>query len=148
MVEQYNPLVLFILEDDDDRVLLSLELDRSNSDVKVFFISDIDELIGFYKRQEFIEGQYQAPLASLILLDAFPSRSDIQQVVAVLKNMDCLSSVPRVVMLGTEDEIEYLQQYRLDVSGYVIKPGTIEQLEQFLAEPLYFVERLQHLVGS
>jgi DNA-binding response OmpR family regulator len=68
----------------------------------------------------------------LILLDAFSRTNHLNASIGLLKNIRDLAAVPIIMMIGSEHEKDYLRSRSLDVSGYVIKPVSGQQLQQYL----------------
>ena len=132
MVEQSKPIVFIVEDDPEDRLLLSFELEGSGLENGVHSFSNVGELIDFHNLQLHSGKGAAASLPALILINAFLQKQDIRQVVIQVKSVEAMRPVPIVLMLGSPGEEEYLRQYRLDVSGFIIKPVTLQRLVQLI----------------
>ncbi len=123
MDEQTKPCVLFIVEDDeDDILLLSNELQANGLEKDAHFFSSINELIDFYNTR------VQNSLPALILLSAFIEFPDVRDAVALIQRTNGLQTVPLVLMIDSRVEKDYFLSYHLNVSGYIVKPVSTQVL--------------------
>ncbi len=128
MEEQSNHFVFFVVEDDDDdKFFLCKDLDANGLKKSAYFFSCTREMMNYW------ENNKPNPLPSLILLYAFLRRMEIHQSVATIRGVQELQEVPLVVMVCSDEEINYLQAHNLNVTGYVTKPVDCLKIKQYLA---------------
>jgi CheY-like chemotaxis protein len=98
-------------------------------------VRDGAEALEFLRRQ----GRFaRAPRPDLILLDLNLPRIDGRELLSDIKADDHLSSIPVVIMTGSEDYEDELRSQRLNVEGYVTKPvdmpkflGLVKELKDY-----------------
>lgn len=114
MSELSNTPTIFIVEDDeDDRLLLSHELEKYGLENISHYFSSVDELVGACQ---------QYPIPSLILINAFMNGMDIENAIALIRSEKRLSPASIALMVAAKLEKDYLRSSHLNVIGYITKP--------------------------
>ena len=115
-----RPMEILLIEDNfTDAALTIRALERGQVRHRLTLVRDGAEALEFLRRQ----GRFaRAPRPDLILLDLNLPRIDGRELLSDLKSDDDLSSIPVVIMTGSEDYEDELRSQRLNVEGYVTKP--------------------------
>jgi CheY-like chemotaxis protein len=115
-----RPMEILLIEDNfTDAALTIRALERVQVRHRLTLVRDGAEALEFLRRQ----GRFaRAPRPDLILLDLNLPRIDGRELLSDLKSDDDLSSIPVVIMTGSEDYEDELRSQRLNVEGYVTKP--------------------------
>jgi two-component system, chemotaxis family, response regulator Rcp1 len=115
-----RPMEILLIEDNfTDAALTIRALERGQVRHRLTLVRDGAEALEFLRR----EGRFaRAPRPDLILLDLNLPRIDGRELLSDLKSDDGLSSIPVVIMTGSEDYEDELRSQRLNVEGYVTKP--------------------------
>ena len=115
-----RPMEIMLVEDNfTDAALTIRALERGQVRHRLTLVRDGAEALEFLRRQ----GRFaRAPRPDLILLDLNLPKIDGRELLATIKSDDELSSIPVVIMTGSEDYEDELRGQRLNVEGFVAKP--------------------------
>ncbi|MEX2140237.1 MAG: response regulator [Pirellulales bacterium] len=115
-----RPMEIMLVEDNfTDAALTIRALERGKVRHRLTLVRDGAEALEFLKRQ----GRFaRAPRPDLILLDLNLPKIDGRELLATVKSDDDLSSIPVVIMTGSDDYEDELRGQRLNVEGFVTKP--------------------------
>lgn len=81
------------------------------------------------------EGEHSdAPTPDLILLDLRMPNKDGTQVLAEMSQDASLSSIPVMLLTGTQAEASLLESYAIPANRYVRKPLQLDQFERVLSQ--------------
>ena len=131
-----RPMEILLIEDNfTDAALTIRALERGQVRHRLTLVRDGAEALEFLRRH----GRFaRAPRPDLILLDLNLPRIDGRELLSDLKSDDDLSSIPVVIMTGSEDYEDELRSQRLNVEGYVTKPidmpkflGIVKELKDY-----------------
>ena len=131
-----RPMEILLIEDNfTDAALTIRALERGNVRHRLTLVRDGAEALEFLRRQ----GRFaRAPRPDLILLDLNLPRIDGRELLSDIKADDHLSSIPVVIMTGSEDYEDELRSQRLNVEGYITKPvdmpkflGLVKELKEY-----------------
>jgi CheY-like chemotaxis protein len=127
-----RPMEILLIEDNfTDAALTIRALERGNVRHRLTLVRDGAEALEFLRRQ----GRFaRAPRPDLILLDLNLPRIDGRELLSDLKSDDELSSIPVVIMTGSEDYEDELRSQRLNVEGYVTKPVDMPKFLEIVKE--------------
>lgn len=116
---------ILLVEDDLDDAGLTIEaLGRGEVPFRVSLVRDGEEAMEFLRRH----GRYaRAPRPDVILLDMNLPKLSGREVLAEIKNDGTLRDVPIVVLTSSQTHREYLENERLHVEDYLMKPVDTEQ---------------------
>jgi CheY-like chemotaxis protein len=133
MNERRRPITLLMADDDeDDRLLTKVALERSRLANDLRFVEDGEELLDYLHRR----GKYADPLLSprpgLILLDLNMPRKDGREALSEIKTSPALRRIPVVVMTTSQAERDIAKIYDLGANSYVTKPVTMDSLVDVL----------------
>jgi len=115
-----RPMEILLVEDNfTDAALTIRALERGKVRHRLTLVRDGEEALEFLKRQ----GRFaRAPRPDLILLDLNLPKIDGRELLAAIKAEEALSSIPIVIMTGSQDYEDELRSQRLNVEGFVTKP--------------------------
>jgi CheY-like chemotaxis protein len=131
-----RPMEILLIEDNfTDAALTIRALERGNVRHRLTLVRDGAEALEFLRRL----GRFaRAPRPDVILLDLNLPRIDGRELLSDIKADDHLSSIPIVIMTGSEDYEDELRSQRLNVEGYVTKPvdmpkflGLVKELKDY-----------------
>ncbi len=127
-----RPMEILLVEDNPSDAQLTYEfLNRTHIHHRLTMLWNGAEALDFlYRRGVF----GRAPRPDLVLLDLGLPRIDGREVLSIVKADDGLSSVPIVVMTGSESEEDRLRSQLLQVDGYVTKPVDGEKFRRLIQE--------------
>ena len=133
MTERRRPITLLMADDDeDDRLLTKVALERSRLANDLRFVEDGEQLLDYLNRR----GKYADPLLSprpgLILLDLNMPRKDGREALREIKTSPALKRIPVVVMTTSQAERDISKIYDLGANSYVTKPVTMDSLVDVL----------------
>ena len=121
-------MILMADDDPDDRLLAKDALEESRLANKLEFVEDGEELMDYLHRRGEYEELKHVPLPGLILLDLNMPRKDGREALEEIKADPVLKRIPVVVLTTSKAEEDILSSYDLGVSGFVIKPVSLEGL--------------------
>lgn len=120
-----KPINILLVEDnpgDADLAREALENSKVNNELHV--VEDGERAMSFLRR----EGPYtEAPRPDLILLDLNLPKKDGRQVLAEIKDDDCLKRIPVVILTTSQAEEDVLKTYNLHANCYITKPIDLNQ---------------------
>ena len=115
-----RPMEIMLVEDNfTDAALTIRALERGNVRHRLTLVRDGAEALEFLRRQ----GRFaRAPRPDLILLDLNLPKIDGRELLATVKSDHDLSTIPVVIMTGSDDYEDELRGQQLNVEGFVTKP--------------------------
>jgi two-component system, chemotaxis family, response regulator Rcp1 len=131
-----RPMEILLVEDNfTDAALTIRALERGNVRHRLTLVRDGAEALEFLNRQ----GRFaRAPRPDLILLDLNLPKIDGRELLTAVKADSDLSTIPVVIMTGSEDYEDELRSQHLNVEGYVTKPvdmpkflGLVKELKDY-----------------
>jgi CheY-like chemotaxis protein len=127
-----RPMEIMLVEDNfTDAALTIRALERGQVRHRLTLIRDGAEALQFLRR----DGHFaRAPRPDLILLDLNLPKVDGHEVLGSIKSDDNLSSIPVVIMSGSEDYEDELRGQQLQVEAYVTKPVDMPKFLRLVKE--------------
>ncbi len=126
--------VLLVEDNLADVAFVQYALEHLGTPVTLHVTRDGEEALRFVRRQDEYE---DAPWPSMMLLDLNLPRKNGFQVLRELKTDERLRTIP-VVILSTSDKTADVElAYQRHASSYVVKPGSVRELEDIM-------RRLEH----
>lgn len=119
-----QPLQILLIEDNPTDILLAKEaLESIDSPHTLHVVKDGIEAGKFLNQQNHYSG---APRPDFIFLDLNLPRKNGRELLAEIKSMEKLKSIPVIVLSTSDspDDIEYA--YQLHANCYVVKPTSFE----------------------
>lgn len=125
-----RPAIVLLVEDnpaDADLAREVLETSRLHLDLEV--VTNGVDAISFLKRQ----GRFaDARTPDLVLLDLNIPKMNGKEVLAEMRRVDELKSIPVVVLTSSDAEKDVAQSYELGANCYVTKPVDLAQFQEIV----------------
>ena len=123
--------ILLVEDNPADARLAQDTIEQSERNANITHAEDGEIALSVLRK----EGEHSdAPTPDLILLDLRMPNKDGTQVLAEMGQDANLSSIPVVLLTGTQAEASLLESYAIPASRYVRKPLQLEQLERVLGQ--------------
>ena len=129
MMEELAPLAILLVEDDPgDQKLIKLSLRNEKIANDLYTVQTGEEGLDFlYHRGKYSDG---TPQPDLILLDLNMPGMGGKEFLRRMKEQERLKQIPVVILTTSEAERDILDSYKLQASGYVHKPVTLEEFKE------------------
>jgi CheY-like chemotaxis protein len=123
--------ILLVEDNPADARLAQDTIEQSERNANITHAEDGEIALSILRK----EGEHSdAPTPDLILLDLRMPNKDGTQVLAEMSQDANLSSIPVMLLTGTQAEASLLESYAIPASRYVRKPLQLEQLERVLGQ--------------
>jgi len=126
MMEGLTPLVILMVEDDlADQKLIKISLRSEKIANDIYTVQTGEEGLDFlYHSGNYSDG---TPQPDLILLDLNMPGMGGKEFLRRIKEDERLKQIPVVILTTSEAEKDIIDSYKLQASGYVHKPVTLEE---------------------
>jgi len=140
MMEELAPLVILMVEDDlADQKLIKISLRSEKIANDLYTVQTGEEGLDFLCHS----GNYShgTPQPDLILLDLNMPGMGGKEFLRRVKEDERLKQIPVVILTTSEAEKDIIDSYKLQASGYVHKPVTLEEFKEAMKklEEYWFV---------
>lgn len=128
-MEELAPLVILLVEDDlADQKLIKISLRNEKIANDLYTVQTGEEGMDFLYRR----GKYSddTPQPDLILLDLNMPGMGGKEFLRRIKEDERLKQIPVVILTTSEAEKDIIDSYKLQASGYVHKPVTLEEFKE------------------
>jgi CheY-like chemotaxis protein len=128
MMEELAPLVILLVEDDlADQKLIKISIRNEKIANDLYTVQSGEEGMDFlYRRGNYSDG---TPQPDLILLDLNMPGMGGKEFLKRIKEDERLKQIPVVILTTSEAEKDIIDSYKLQASGYVHKPVTLEEFK-------------------
>jgi len=128
-MEELAPLVILLVEDDlADQKLIKISLRNEKIANDPYTVQTGEEGMDFlYRRGKYSE---DTPQPDLILLDLNMPGMGGKEFLRRIKEDEGLKQIPVVILTTSEAEKDIIDSYKLQASGYVHKPVTLEEFKE------------------
>jgi CheY-like chemotaxis protein len=128
-MEELAPLVILLVEDDPaDQKLIKTSLRSEKIANDLYCVQTGEEGMDFlYRRGNYSNG---TPRPDLILLDLNMPGMGGKEFLRQVKEEEGLKQIPVVILTTSEAEKDIIDSYKLQASGYVHKPVTLEEFKE------------------
>jgi len=128
-MEALAPLVILLVEDDlGDQKLIKISLRNEKIANDLYTVQTGEEGMDFlYRRGKYSDG---TPQPDLILLDLNMPGMGGKEFLRRIKEDERLKQIPVVILTTSEAEKDIIDSYKLQASGYVHKPVTLEEFKE------------------
>jgi len=128
MMEELAPLAILLVEDDlADQKLIKISIRNEKIANDLYTVQSGEEGMDFlYRRGNYSDG---TPQPDLILLDLNMPGMGGKEFLKRLKEDEKLKQIPVVILTTSEAEKDIIDSYKLQASGYVHKPVTLEEFK-------------------
>jgi CheY-like chemotaxis protein len=129
MMEELAPLTILLVEDDlADQKLTKISLRNEKIANDLYTVQTGEEGLDFlYRRGNYSDG---TPQPDLILLDLNMPGMGGKEFLRQIKANEKLKQIPVVILTTSEAEKDIIDSYKLQASGYVHKPVTLEEFKE------------------
>jgi CheY-like chemotaxis protein len=129
MMEELTPLAILLVEDDlADQKLIKISLRNEKLANDIYSVQNGEEGMDFlYRRGKYSDG---TPQPDLILLDLNMPGMGGKEFLRRIKEDEKTKQIPVVILTTSEAEEDIIDSYKLQASGYVHKPVTLEEFKQ------------------
>ena len=132
-MNQYLQQSLLIVEDsDEDFTALERTINRVQVSHPIYRCEDGEEALDFLYRQGEYENKATSPRPTLIVLDLNLPGTDGREVLAAVKQDRDLQTIPVVIFSTSSNPKDIEVCYRHGVSGYIVKPMNLTQLQELV----------------
>ncbi len=135
-----HPLTILLVEDDPaDQKLIRMSLREQKVANDVHAVGSGEEGLDFlHRRGEHADG---APRPDLILLDLNMPGMGGKEFLRRLKLEEDLKQIPVIILTTSDSERDIIDSYKLQASGYVHKPVSLDEFKQVMQkiEAYWFV---------
>jgi two-component system response regulator len=132
-----HPSILLIEDSPGECELFRLALGRTSINVALYTEHDAEAAFHFLE-----DRIYHHPFPSLILLDLKLGRRNGCDFLKRLRADARFAAIPVVVFTTSDDPTDLARCYASGANGYVVKPGTFEQLVQCIGDIVrYWIDR-------
>jgi len=127
-MEELAPLVILLVEDDlADQKLIKISLRNEKIANDLYTVQTGEEGMDFlYHSGNYSDG---TPQPDLILLDLNMPGMGGKEFLRRIKEDERLKQIPVVILTTSEAEKDIIDSYKLQASGYVHKPVTLEEFK-------------------
>jgi len=129
MMQGLAPLVILLVEDDlADQKLVKTSLRNEKLANDLYIVQTGEEGLDFLNHR----GSYNngTPQPDLILLDLNMPGMGGKEFLRQVKQDEQLKQIPVVILTTSDAERDIIDSYRLQASGYVHKPVTLEEFKE------------------
>ncbi len=128
-MEALTPLVILLVEDDlADQKLIKISLRNEKIANDLYTVQTGEEGMDFlYHRGNYSDG---TPQPDLVLLDLNMPGMGGKEFLRRIKEDERLKQIPVVILTTSEAEKDIIDSYKLQASGYVHKPVTLEEFKE------------------
>jgi CheY-like chemotaxis protein len=125
-MEELTSVVILLVEDDlADQKLIKISLRNERIANALYTVQTGEEGMDFlYRRGNYSDGTLQP---DLILLDLNMPGMGGKEFLRLIKEDERLKQIPVVILTTSEAEKDIIDSYKLQASGYVHKPVTLEE---------------------
>ena len=128
-MEELAPLVILLVEDDiADQKLIKTSLRSEKIANELYSVQTGEEGLDFlYRRGNYSNG---TPRPDLILLDLNMPGMGGKEFLRRVKEDEEVKEIPVVILTTSDAERDIIDSYKLQASGYVHKPVTLEEFKE------------------
>ena len=128
-MQELAPLVILLVEDDlADQKLIKTSLRSEKIANELYSVQTGEEGLDFlYRRGNYSNG---TPRPDLILLDLNMPGMGGKEFLRQVKEEEGLKQIPVVILTTSEAEKDIIDSYKLQASGYVHKPVTLDEFKE------------------
>lgn len=120
-------IILLVEDDPGDQKLVIKSLDRDKIVNELHVANSGEEALEYLQRSK--NGDKDAPMPDLILLDLNMPGMGGQEFLKQLKSDDQLDTIPVVILTTSDSDKDVLETFKLHAAGYVKKPGSLSEFK-------------------
>jgi CheY-like chemotaxis protein len=132
-MDTFKTVVILLVEDDPaDQKLIKTSMLNQKIDNELIAMDTGEAALEYLAHSKSGEAGYSTP--DLILLDLNMPGMDGRDFLRRLKADDVLDTIPVVILTTSDSEQDILETYKLQASGYIKKPPTIDGFREVLSQ--------------
>lgn len=120
--------ILYVEDDEDDRLLAKEAIEESEYDIDLRFVENGVEALAYIRGTEPYDKPGDAPRPDIILLDFNMPVVNGREVLRVLKTDIQLARIPVIVLTTSSSPVDINTAYDLGVNAYIVKPSRFDEL--------------------
>jgi len=130
-VRELEPISILLVEDDPaDQKLIRASLKEQRLANDLHIVSSGEEGIDFLRGRGDYSGRAAQP--DLILLDLNMPGMGGKEFLRRIKDDEGLKQIPVVILTTSDSERDIIESYKLQASGYVSKPVTLDEFKEVM----------------
>ncbi|MBI3852671.1 MAG: response regulator [Verrucomicrobia bacterium] len=135
MNKRAQPLTILMADDDeDDRILTRIVLQKSRVVHRFLTVEDGEELMDYLYRRGKFSDPASSPRPDLVLLDLNMPRKNGWEALCEIKLDPRFRDIPIVVLTVSKDFEDIYRSNNLGADSYLTKPITMQSLESLMNE--------------
>jgi CheY-like chemotaxis protein len=127
-----SAVILLIEDDTGDQKLIKQSFNNSKIANEMRFCSGAEEALEYLQKSK--KGDVECPMPDLILLDLNMPGMGGKEFLGLLKEDDKLDTIPVVILTTSDSDRDVLDSFKLQASGYVKKPVSLEDFCQVIKD--------------
>lgn len=128
-MNQLREAVILLVEDDiGDQKLIKRSLKAGKIANELHTVNTAEEALEYLQGSK--ENNADYPMPDLILLDLNMPGMGGMEFLSTLKKDELLDTIPVVVLTTSDSDLDVLNSFKLQASGYVKKPVSLEEFSQ------------------
>ncbi len=129
----FRDVVILLVEDDlGDQKLIEKSLNNERILNELITVNDAENALQYLQRCQ--DGEKESPRPDLILLDLNMPGMGGKEFLSRIKNNPELNDIPVVVLTTSDSEQDVLESYKLQASGYIKKPVTLQGFQEVMKD--------------
>ena len=132
-MNEFEPAIILLVEDDaGDQKLIRQSLRNEHIANELKIVNDAQEALVYLHRSKL--GDRQCPAPDLILLDLNMPGMEGKTLLKAIKADQELDTIPVVILTTSDSEKDILESFKLQASGYIRKPITLEEFQRVITD--------------
>lgn len=132
-MERLKPIRIMLVEDDPgDQKLIKTSLSNQNLSNEFCTFESAEEALDYLSAGK--GGDSECPMPELILLDLNMPGIGGKEFLKRVKADDKLDTIPVVILTTSDSDQDILDSYKLNASGYIKKPVSLEGFREVMNE--------------
>ena len=122
MKKNKGPIILLTEDSDEDYEMTRRALEKANLDNTLFRCVDGEDTLSYLVKMRQDDEEKVCPRPDLILLDLNLPGTDGREVLVHLKKIDCMKTIPVIILTTSFNERDIQQCYLAGANSYIVKP--------------------------
>lgn len=131
------PTMLYVEDDENDRVLLKIAYQSAKVLMNLVTAEDGEQAVAYLKGEGMYSDQQRSPAPSLVLLDLKLPRKCGFEVLEWIRGQETLKQLPVVVLSSSAQESDQSRALRTGANSYFVKPISLPPLVEIVKQ-IYF----------
>lgn len=132
-MNNFKAAVILLIEDDaGDQKLIKQSLASNKVANELHVSNEAEQALEYLGKSK--EGEPDCPMPDLILLDLNMPGMGGKEFLKILKEDELLDTIPVVVLTTSDSDRDVLESFKLQASGYVKKPVSLDEFRQAIQD--------------